>query len=98
MTFQDGTTVLGTATLNTAGKATFSTSALAVGSHAITASYAGTSTLAASTSGSLSERVNQVATTTTLVATTATQTVGQWVGFLAAVESLRQPPVSPPAP
>ena len=73
VTFQDSGTVLGTATLS-AGKATYTTSALALGSHAITASYAGTSSLAASTSGSLTEQVNQDVTTTTVVATGAAPT------------------------
>jgi uncharacterized delta-60 repeat protein len=39
--FKDITTVLGTATLNGSGQATFSTSGLAVGTHAITATYGG---------------------------------------------------------
>ena len=39
--FKDITTVLGTGTLNGSGQATFSTSGLAVGTHAITASYGG---------------------------------------------------------
>ena len=39
--FKDITTVLGTGTLNGSGQATFSTAGLAVGTHAITASYGG---------------------------------------------------------
>jgi hypothetical protein len=41
MTFSDGTTTLGTGTLNSSGVATFSTSSLAVGNHTITAVYSG---------------------------------------------------------
>jgi len=41
VTFIDGTTTLGTGTLNGSGVATYSSSALAAGSHSVTASYAG---------------------------------------------------------
>lgn len=41
ITFYDGATILGTATLDGTGTATYATSSLSVGSHAITASYAG---------------------------------------------------------
>jgi N-acetylneuraminic acid mutarotase len=41
VTFLDGTTSIGTGTLNSSGNATFSISTLAVGSHNLTASYAG---------------------------------------------------------
>jgi hypothetical protein len=41
VTFEEGTTVLGTAPLGTDGTATFSTATLAVGSHTITAVYSG---------------------------------------------------------
>ncbi len=57
VTFMDGTTSLGTAMLS-AGKAAFTTTALAVGSHsAITAVYSGDANFTASTSGSLSQTV-----------------------------------------
>jgi hypothetical protein len=52
VTFREGTTVLaGPLALNAAGQASFSISTLALGSHAITASYSGTSNLAASEGG-----------------------------------------------
>ncbi|WP_260704036.1 beta strand repeat-containing protein [Edaphobacter flagellatus] len=50
VTFFDGTTTLGTGTLDGTGKGTFSTSSLVAGSHSITAKYAGTTTFGASTS------------------------------------------------
>ncbi len=67
VTFRDGTTVLGTGTLNAASQATLTTSALAIGTHPITATYAG----AGSDLGSTSATLNQVVTRlpTTLVAT-----------------------------
>ena len=48
--FQDGDTVIGTATLNGAGVATFTTSTLAVGAHSLSASYAGDGSFAGSAS------------------------------------------------
>ena len=61
VTFLDGSTVLGTKTLVGSGVASFSTAALGVGSHAITASYAGDSGSAASVSAVLTETVNGTA-------------------------------------
>jgi hypothetical protein len=57
VTFKDGSTTLGSGTLNGSGNATFSTSALAVGTHSITAAFGGNSTDAASTSTVLSQKV-----------------------------------------
>jgi Bacterial Ig-like domain (group 3) len=56
VTFSDGSTALGQSALNTNGVATFITNALAVGTHSITASYAGTTT----TQPSVSSTVQQV--------------------------------------
>lgn len=67
ITFRDGATVLGTASL-AAGRATLSTAALAVGTHAITAAYAGDASYAASTATAVSIRVAPAATTVTLSA------------------------------
>jgi hypothetical protein len=53
VTFFDGTTSLGSRTLNASGVATFSISSLAVGSHSITASYSGDTGDAASTSAAV---------------------------------------------
>jgi hypothetical protein len=60
--FLDGTTVLGSGTLNSSGVATYSTAALAVGSHSITASYAGDSNYSAATSAALKLTVNPLLT------------------------------------
>ncbi len=61
VTFYDGTTVLGTATLNGTSYATFQTSALTIGSHTLTASYGGTTTLNPSTSSALNVTVKGAA-------------------------------------
>ena len=57
VTFKDGAATLGTGTLNSSVQATFATATLAVGSHAITASYGGDATHAASTSTVLTQTV-----------------------------------------
>lgn len=50
VTFMDGSTIVGTGTIDPFGSAAFSTSTLAVGSHSITAVYAGDVNFAGSTS------------------------------------------------
>ena len=57
ITFADGGVMLGSAALNASGIASFSTSALAIGSHAITAAYAGDSYDGVASSAPLSEVV-----------------------------------------
>ena len=59
VTFFDGSTSLTTATLNSGGQATWSSSSLAVGSHAFSASYSGTTTFAASVSSKVTVTVSQ---------------------------------------
>jgi ELWxxDGT repeat protein len=65
VTFRDITTVLGTGTLNAAGRATFSTSALAVGTHAITATYSGDNNFVTSMSPIVAEVVKSTPSVTT---------------------------------
>jgi hypothetical protein len=62
VTFKDGSTVLGTGTLNAGGVATYTTSALGVGSHSITAVYGGANYFAGSTSLPLNQVVAVPAT------------------------------------
>jgi hypothetical protein len=64
VTFLDGSTVLGTKRLVGSGVASFSTMGLSLGSHAITASYAGDAGSAASVSAVLTETVNGTAPVT----------------------------------
>jgi len=87
VTFSDGGSQIGTATLNGGGTATITTaSPLAVGSHAITARYGGDQNFAAST-GSLTQTVRQpITTTTTAVTSSANPSVtGQAVAYTATV-------------
>jgi trimeric autotransporter adhesin len=53
VSFYDGTTLLGTSSVNSSGIATFSAQSLAVGSHSLTAVYSGNSTSATSTSSAV---------------------------------------------
>ncbi len=58
VTFSDGTTVLTTQTLSAAGAATYTTSSLGVGTHSITAAYAGNSSFSASSSTAVTVAVS----------------------------------------
>ena len=90
VTFYDGSTSLGQAPLSTTGgvaTATYSTSSLTVGSHTITASYAGDGSFLTS-SGSLTQTVSNtrtISTTTTLTSSANSSASGQPVTFLATV-------------
>src|SRR5262249_57871616 len=80
VTFRDGATVLGTATLVN-GSASISISTLAAGGHSLTAAYGGSATFAASVSAVVTQVVNAppVTTTTTLTSTPNPSTTGQAV-------------------
>jgi hypothetical protein len=73
VTFLDLTTTLGIGTLNAAGKATFTTSALALGTHAISASYAGDNNFVASASPTLTETIKSSAAASSALAFSATR-------------------------
>ncbi len=75
--FMDGSTALGTGTLNGSGVATYTTSSLAVGQHSITAAYGGDANNAGSTSSVLTQTVNAAGFTMTFNPTSTTVTAGQ---------------------
>ncbi|HEX4794926.1 MAG TPA: Ig-like domain repeat protein [Humisphaera sp.] len=83
--FKDGSMVIGTGTLNASGVASFTTSALSIGSHNITAVYSGDSNNAASTSAPVVQAVNSDATTTTISSSVNPSFFGQSVTFTATV-------------
>jgi parallel beta-helix repeat protein len=83
--FFDGTTPLGTANLNPSGTATFTTSSLAAGSHAIRAEYLGDASDAGSYSAMQTQTVNPVSTTTALGSSASPSPYGQTVTFTATV-------------
>ena len=76
VTFSDGATTLGTATISS-GTAIFITSSLTVGSHSITAAYGGDSNFAPSTSIPLTQVVSQAGTATTVSASPSSSLFGQ---------------------
>ncbi|MGA9332951.1 MAG: Ig-like domain-containing protein, partial [Rudaea sp.] len=84
VTFKDGATTLGTGTL-AGGVATFSTSTLSVTTHPVTAAYAGDTSFQTSTSSTVSQVVNQAATTTAVVSSANPSVFGQSVTFTATV-------------
>ena len=57
VTFNDGSTTLGTAAVNGAGVAVFTTTSLAVGPHSITATYSGSSNYLTSAAGAVSQLI-----------------------------------------
>jgi hypothetical protein len=86
--FLDGTTPIGTVALNGASEALFETPSLSVGSHSISAMYAGSAVYSASTSSSLNQIVNSgtgTATTTSLATSANPASAGQPVAFTATV-------------
>ena len=85
VTFMDGVSTLGTGALNGAGHATFSTAALAVGAHSITAVYAGDGSFVGSTSGSITQNVSQGTTTTGVGTSGSPSILGTSVTFTATI-------------
>lgn len=85
ITFTNGTTVLGTVAVNSAGQSTLTTSALPVGTATLLATYTGATGYATSTSSALSDTVGQAATTTLLSSSNNTQYRGYTVTFTATV-------------
>ena len=79
--FLNGSTIIGTATVNASGVATFTTTGLRAGADSITASYTGNSTDLSSVSNAVVVNVTQsvVATTTSLNASATQLTTGQSV-------------------
>ncbi|RMI27684.1 Ig-like domain-containing protein [Nocardia stercoris] len=78
VSFSDGSTVLGTGTVDNTGKATFSWTPTAAGSHSITANYGGSAAAAtATTTGTVTvaPATTTAPTTTTTASTTTTGTV-----------------------
>jgi hypothetical protein len=84
VTFNNGSTKLGTVSLS-GGVASYTTTKLAVGTEPITAVYDGSGSFTTSTSGALSQAVNQASTTTTLVSSLNPSTYKQAVTFTATV-------------
>jgi M6 family metalloprotease-like protein len=76
VTFLDGTAPLGGVTLNGSGAAAYTTSALTVGSHSITASYGGSSTCGSATATAVNVTVTQAAQTISFAPPSSALTFG----------------------
>jgi len=87
VTFYDGASTLGTATLNSTGVASFTTSVLIVGSHSIVAEYAGDSNFSGSNSTPLTQTINQDGSSTVVVSSLNPSIYGQSVTFTATVSA-----------
>ena len=85
--FYDGSTDLGPGTLNGSGIATFTTSTLSVGTHAITGVYSGDINFTTSTSSAVKQKVNQASTTSALASSADPPTSGQAVTATVSVSS-----------
>ncbi len=84
VTFKDGAATLGSGTLDGSGQTTFSTSALSVGPHSISAEYGGDAIFDPS-NDALTQTVNAAGTTTTLASSLNPSAFGQFVTFTATV-------------
>jgi autotransporter-associated beta strand protein len=84
VTFQDGASTLGAVTLQN-GAAQLTVPALAVGSHSITASFAGDNTFAAATSPAVGVSIAKASPAVTIGSTAPASTAGQAVWLAASV-------------
>jgi Pro-kumamolisin, activation domain/Bacterial Ig-like domain (group 3) len=85
VTFYNGANTLGTQTLNSSNQATFSTAALAGGSHSLKAVYAGNTSDARSASPVLTQVVTAATTTTALTSSPNPSVYGQAVQLVATI-------------
>ena len=95
ITFMDGSSVLGTISLDGTGTATFATAAFTTGVHNITAVYSGDVNFTGSSSSALLEIDNPAATTTAIVASGSSAIYGSAVTLTATVSSTGGTPAGP---
>ena len=86
VTFQDGSSMLGTGTLS-GGKATFATSGLGTGAHSITAIYGGDTNFTGSTSAVLTQTIGKAASSSSVSSSSNPSVLGAAVTFTASVTS-----------
>ncbi len=87
VTFADGATSLGTASLDGSGHATLAVNTLAVGSHILVASYGGATNYAISSSAPITQQVQKTATTVSVTQSATTVLAGTPMSFTATVTS-----------
>ena len=88
VTFFNGTTSLGTGTLNSSGVATLAVTSLPVATNSLTATYAASTDFATSTSTATSFTVAQASTTTTVTSSVASPTPYEAVTLTATVAAV----------
>ncbi len=93
--FLDGSAVLQTVTLDGSGTAALSTPALAVGAHAITATYSGDPNDFASSSSPVTQSVTAISTTTLLASSLSPVPAGGSVRLTATVTGALNPATTP---
>jgi hypothetical protein len=86
VTLLDGSNSLGSTALPANGVAQFTISSLALGSHAISASYSGDTNFATSTAATLTETINQASTTITVTSGTNPSAFDQTVTFTVKIQ------------
>jgi uncharacterized delta-60 repeat protein len=84
VTFKDGGTTLGVGIVSS-GTATYSTPLLSAGTHTITAVYSGDTDFAGSTSSAITQTVNKMSTTSSVVSSSPSSSYGNSVTFTATV-------------
>jgi autotransporter-associated beta strand protein len=84
VSYFDGATLLGTATLSS-GVATLTTSSFSVGTHSITAVYSGDSNFSGSTSSTISQVIASSASTTALITSDNSTDLGEFITLTATV-------------
>jgi hypothetical protein len=85
MEFKDGMQTLASVTLSSTGQATYTTVALAIGSHSISAFYSGDANFSGSTSSVLTQNVNQAGSTISLGSSTSAAVYSQPITFTTVV-------------
>ena len=89
VTFFNGTTSLGTGTLNSSGVATLAVTSLPVAANSITATYAASTDFATSTSSpAVTVKVSQASTTTTLTVSPTSSVFGESVTLTATIAAV----------
>ena len=87
VTFFDGNTTLGTGTLDSSGQATFSTSALTIGGHSVTAVYGGDGDFTGSPSSVLAEAVTQDSSTAVVTSSADPSFLNESISFTVLVSA-----------
>ncbi|WP_433984691.1 Ig-like domain-containing protein [Tunturiibacter empetritectus] len=95
ISFQEGTTVLGTLTLDIHGAAALTLSTLSVASHSIRAVYGGDANNGASNSAAVQETIEQITTTTAITSNAATAPAGSSIQLTATITPASSVPSSP---